>query len=88
MLLNPLAEEGGQTLNLATYVRFVLSGLPFDRDMKTVIGNRYIALAFRVLSSDFKFAAIIVDGGAVDALISLTRSADKACRLRYGSRLR
>ena len=46
--------------------------------------NRYVALAFRVLSSDFKFAGIIVAGGAVDALISLTRSADKPCRLRYG----
>lgn len=42
-----------------------------------------MALAFRVLSSDFKFAGIIVAGGAVDALISLTRSVDKPCRLRY-----
>ena len=44
--------------------------------------NRYMALAFRVLSSDFKFAGIIVADGAVDALISLTRSVDKPCRLR------
>lgn len=46
--------------------------------------GRCIALAFRVLSSDLKFAEIIVDGGAVGALIALTRSADAPCRLRCG----
>ncbi|CAM9234741.1 unnamed protein product [Ectocarpus sp. 4 AP-2014] len=49
-------------------------------DLDTTTG-RCIALAFRVLSSDRKFAEIIVDGGAVDALISLTRSTDSPCRL-------
>lgn len=44
--------------------------------------NRYVALAFRVLSADLKFAQIIVDSGAVEALIALTRSVDKAARLK------
>ncbi|CAM9379489.1 unnamed protein product [Scytosiphon promiscuus] len=49
-----------------------------DLDIAT---GRCVALAFRVLSSNLKFAAIIVDGGAVGALIALTRSTDTACRL-------
>ncbi|CAM9093459.1 unnamed protein product, partial [Hapterophycus canaliculatus] len=49
-----------------------------DLDIAT---GRCVALAFRVLSSNLKFAAIIVDDGAVDALIALTRSTDTACRL-------
>lgn len=50
---------------------------------RTIDDGRCVALAFRVLSSNLKFAAIIVDGGAVGALIALTRSTDTACRLRY-----
>lgn len=44
--------------------------------------NRYVALAFRVLSGDVKFSRIIVDEGAVEALITLTRLTDKAAHLK------
>ena len=42
----------------------------------------YIALAFLALSSDVKFAQTVVDGGAIEGLIALTRSPDKSSRLR------
>lgn len=59
----------------------------FDKQpfMRLTEDYRCIALAFRVLSSDLKFAEIIVDREAVGALIALTRSDDAPCRLRCGT---
>eukprot|EP00752_Nemacystus_decipiens_P010361 g9231.t1 len=59
---------------------FLASAFAFATVVKAW-GGWCIALAFRVLSSDLKFAEIIVEGGAVDALIALTLSADAPCRL-------